>query len=173
MSWRGSPRAALVSAPRHYDPGDNAGCKVKPGATGLGDRIELLENLHKNYWLSRSVLHLAQGGGIERVERLRHLAAFVSCRHQRPVPIDRKPKVVAHGRPCRDRFGVRASSEPIDCRGGSGLLDNRGLRIIELLPHDKHGEGEKHRVDHTGCGELEASNLVIAGQSLETDPAAQ
>jgi hypothetical protein len=86
----------------------------------------------------------------------------ISC-----VPIDRKPEVVAQGHPCGDRFGVQARSEPIDCRGGSGLLDHRGLRIIELPPHDDHGEGEKHRVNHTDCRELEARDVVIAGQSLE------
>jgi hypothetical protein len=178
MTWAGRflvPKKNVnptVSTAPQIKTRDNAGCKVKPGAAGLDDRIELREHLPKNCWLSRSVLHHAHGGGIERVERQCHFAAFLFGRHQRPVPIDRKPKVVANGRPCRDRCGLWTSSEPIECRGGSGLTDHRGLSITKLLPRGDHGEGEKHRVDHTDCGELEARDLIVAGQSLETDPAA-
>src|SRR5580704_1298696 len=65
---------------------------------------------------------------------------------------------------------LRASSEPIECRRGSGLLDHRGLRITETSPTRR--SRQKHRVGHTDCGELEARDLVIAGQTLETDLAA-
>ena len=43
---------------------------------------------------------------------------------------------------------------------------------LKLLPHDDHGEGEKHRVDHTDRRKLEARDIVIGGEALETDPAA-
>ena len=116
---------------------------------------------------------MAHQRGVDRGDCLRALAAAPAALHRRPVSGYRHVEIGIHGRPDRGG-GVRGQSrrQAEQSCGGTGLVGDGLLGLVQRFPDHQHREGEQHGVYHADRGELEAGHFIVGAKPLQRNEAA-
>ena len=145
---------------------------MEPDPSGRGHVVDLAEDLRHVRRISRSGPIERQRRRIELVERVRNPVSFGLEAHRGPLLVNRGLEVVDERGPNGDRLGFLPLSITEQRRRRAGFLGNRGLGVIELFPHHDDRKGQKHGIDDAHGREFETGDLVVLGQCLDADPAA-